>query len=251
MTPAPLVDVVILTWNDGELLQTAVDSALAQRDVGVHVIVVDNASDPPASFDDPHVRLIRNSENLGVGGGRNVGARAGEAPFVCFLDSDARLHPNALARLLEPMHRDPEVALTAPVFEGQRPEASAGVAPTMGDKLRRALNRTDLYRSTPNQGVGEWWAVDFAIGACQLVRRTAYDAVGGIDDSARFGPEDVDFCLRLRNASLGVVQVDGVGCDHPPRRAFRGMMTAKGLQHSRAVVRYLWQTRRVRREVRS
>jgi len=251
MTPDPSVDVVILTWNDGALLQTAVDSALGQRDVTVQAIVVDNASEPPASVNDPRVHLIRNTENLGVGGGRNVGARAGAAPFVCFLDSDARLHPEALVRLLEPMHDDPRVALTAPVFEGQRPEASAGVAPTMGDKVRRALNRTDLYRRTPNQGVGPWWDVDFAIGACQLVRRDAYEAVGGLDDSARFGPEDVDFCLRLRNASLEVVQVDGAGCDHPPRRAYRGVMTARGLQHSRAVVRYLWQTRRVRREVRS
>ena len=251
MTAMPHVDVVILTWNDGALLQTAVDSALDQRDVDVHVIVVDNASDPPASVDDPRVQLIRNAENLGVGGGRNVGARAGQAPFVCFLDSDARLHPTSLARLLEPMHGDPLVALTAPVFDGQRPEASAGVAPTTGDKVRRALNRTDVYRPTPHQGVGAWWDVDFAIGACQLVRRTAYEAVGGLDDSARFGPEDVDFCLRLRNASLGVVQVAGAGCEHPPRRAFRGVMTAKGLQHGRAVVRYLWQTRRVRRAVRS
>jgi N-acetylglucosaminyl-diphospho-decaprenol L-rhamnosyltransferase len=251
MTSTPRVDVVILTWNDGELLQTAVDSALAQRDVDVQVIVVDNASEPPATVDDRRVQLLRNAENLGVGGGRNVGARAGRAPFVCFLDSDARLHPGALARLLEPMRDDPRVALTAPVFDGQRPEASAGVAPTIADKVRRALNRTDVYRPTPNQGVGAWWAVDFAIGACQLVRRSAYEAVGGLDDSARFGPEDVDFCLRLRGASLGVVQVAGVGCEHPPRRAFRGVMTAKGLHHSRAVVRYLWQTRRVRREVRS
>ena len=250
MSSAPRVDVVILTWNDGELLQAAVDSALAQRDVEVHVIVVDNGSDEPAVVRDRRVRLIRNAENLGVGGGRNVGARAGAAPFVCFLDSDARLSPQALARLLEPLH-DAAVALTAPVFEGQRPEASAGVAPTMGDKLRRALNRTDLYRPAPGQGLGAWWDVDFAIGACQLVRRSAFDAVGGIDDSARFGPEDVDFCLRIRNASLRVVQVDGVGCEHPPRRAFRGVMTARGLQHSRAVVRYLWQTRRVRRAVRS
>ena len=251
MNAARRVDVVILTWNDGELLKPAVDSALDQRDVEVRVIVVDNASEPPATVDDPRVLLIRNAENLGVGGGRNVGARAGEAPFVCFLDSDARLRPHALARLLEPMERDPGVALTAPVFEDQRPEASAGIAPTVGDKVRRAMNRTDRYRPTPNQGVGPWWDVDFAIGACQLVRRTAYEAVGGLDDSARFGPEDVEFCLRLRDASLGVVQVDGVGCEHPPRRAFRGVLTAKGLHHSRAVVRYLWQTRRVRRTVRS
>jgi len=251
MTLATRVDVVILTWNDGALLRTAVDSALAQRDVDVHVIVIDNASDPPASVEDPAVELIRNAENLGVGGGRNVGARAGRAPFICFLDSDARLHPGALARLLEPMVNNPQVALTAPVFDGQRPEASAGVAPTIGDKVRRALNRTDVYRTTPDQGVGSWWDVDFAIGACQLVRRSAYETVGGLDDSARFGPEDVDFCLRLRNQSLRVVQVDRVGCDHPPRRAFRGVMTAKGLQHGRAVMRYLWQTRRVRRAVRS
>ena len=251
-TPASTtpVDVVILTWNDGDLLAKAVHSALEQRDVDVQVIVVDNASDPPAEIDDDRVTLVRNAENLGVGGGRNVGARVGRAPFVCFLDSDARLHPHALARLLEPLHADPTVALTAPVFDGQRPEASAGVAPTIGDKVRRALNRTDLYRTTPNQGVGEWWDVDFAIGACQLVRRDAYESVGGLDDSARFGPEDVDFCLRLRDASYGVVQVGGAGCDHPPRRAFRGMLTSKGLQHSRAVLRYLWRTRRVRREVR-
>jgi GT2 family glycosyltransferase len=251
MSPAPRVDVVILTWNDGDVLQAAVDSALDQRDVHVHVIVVDNASDPPASVTDPRVQVIRNAENLGVGGGRNVGARAGEAPYVCFLDSDARLDRHALARLLEPMRADPLVALTAPVFDGQRPEASAGTAPTFGDKVRRALNRTDLYRPTANQGVGPWWDVDFAIGACQLVRRSAYDAVGGLDDSARFGPEDVDFCLRLRGVSLGVVQVDGVGCEHPPRRAFRGVLTAKGLHHGRAVARYLWQTRQVRRAVRS
>jgi len=250
MSPAPRVDVVVLTWNDGALLRTAVDSALDQRGVDVHVIVVDNASDPPASVDEPRVQLIRNTENLGVGGGRNVGARAGEAPFVCFLDSDARLHADALARLLVPMLSEPSIALTAPVFEGQHPESSAGVAPTIGDKVRRALNRTDLYRRTPNQGIGAWWDVDFAIGACQLVRRTAYEAVGGLDDTARFGPEDVDFCLRLRAASRRVVQVDGVGCEHPPRRAYRGVLTAKGLQHGRAVARYLWQTRRVRRAVR-
>jgi GT2 family glycosyltransferase len=250
MSGARGVDVVILTWNDGALLQTAVESALDQRDVEVQVIVVDNGSDPPATVDDPRVHLIRNAENLGVGGGRNVGARAGESPFVCFLDSDARLHPYSLVRLLEPMRDEGSVGLTAPVFDGQEPEASAGAAPTMRDKARRACNRTDRYRSTPNQGVGAWWDVDFAIGACQLVRRTAYEAVGGLDDSARFGPEDVDFCLRLRDASLRVVQVAGVGCEHPPRRAFRGVMTAKGLHHGVAVVRYLWQTRRVRRAVR-
>jgi len=238
------VDVIILTWNDGAMLDAAVASALAQRDVDVRVIVFDNGSTPPATvIDDPRVRLIRSEKNLGVGSGRNAAARTGDAPFVCFLDSDARLHPDALGELIAPMVGNDRVALTAPVFTGQAPEASAGLAPTLADKLRRAMNRTDLYRAAPGQGTSDWWRVDFAIGACQVFRREAFDAVGGLDESAAFGPEDVDFCLRLSRAGWDVVQVGRARCDHPPRRAFRGLLTQRGARHAWAVVRHLWRHR--------
>jgi GT2 family glycosyltransferase len=236
------VDVVVLTWNDGVLLDKAVASALAQEGVTVRVIVVDNGSAPPAHCD-PSVHLIRLEENLGVGGGRNVGVRAGDAPFVCFLDSDARLHAHALAALVAPMLDDSAVGLTAPVFTDQVPEASGGRAPTLGRKALRALNRTDVYARTPGQGAGDRWDVEFAIGACQVFRRAAFDAVGGLDDHANFGPEDVDFCLRVRERGWRVVQVASAGCDHPPRRAFKGLATRRGLHHARAVVGHLWRHR--------
>ena len=239
------VDVVILTWNDGELLRHAVASAVAQDGLEPVVTVVDNASDVAAEVTVPGVEVIRNAENLGVGGGRNLGVRATEAPFVCFLDSDARLHPGALARLVAPMVDEPSIGLTAPVFTGQRPEASAGHAPTFRRKFARALNRTDLYEPTPGQGDGPAWNVDFAIGACQVFRREAFDAVGGLDDSASFGPEDVDFCLRLRAGGWRVVQVADAGCDHPPRRAFKGLASARGRRHAVSVLRHLWRHRHV------
>jgi GT2 family glycosyltransferase len=227
------------------LLDACVASALAQRDVVLQVLVVDNGSDPPANVvDDPRVHLLRSEENLGVGGGRNLGVRETAAPYVCFLDSDARLHPDSLARLVAPFLTDPRVGLTAPVFTDQAPEASAGRAPTLRRKLLRALNRTDVYERTPRQGVDEVADVDFAIGACQVFRRAAFDAVGGLDDSAAFGPEDVDFCLRLQRAGYRVVQVSSASCDHPPRRAFKGLVTARGLRHGRAVLRHLWRHHR-------
>ena len=194
------VDVVILTWNDGAVLDGAVASAVAQQGVCTHVTVVDNGSTSPARVGDGRVRLIRSIENLGVGRGRNRGVAACTAPFVCFLDSDARLHPGALAQLLAPLLEDETIGLSAPVYAGQPPTASAGRAPTLLRKLQRALNRTELYEATPAQGTGRYWDVDFAIGACQLFRRTAFDAIGGLDGSAPFGPEDVDFCLRLQDA---------------------------------------------------
>ena len=239
------VDVVVLTWNDGELLRDAVASAAGQAGLDAVVLVVDNASEVPASVSVSGVQLVRNQENLGVGGGRNLGVRAMDSPFVCFLDSDARLHPDALARLVGPMLDDPSIGLTAPVFTGQRPEASAGRAPTLRRKLARALNRTDLYEPAAHQGAGALWDVDFAIGACQVFRRVAFDAVGGLDDSASFGPEDVDFCLRLRAAGWRVVQVADAGCDHPPRRAFKGLASARGRRHAVAVLRHLWRHRHV------
>jgi GT2 family glycosyltransferase len=238
------VDVVILTWNDDPLvLRSAVDSALQQAGVEVAVTVVDNGSDPPAAVGAPRVRVLRSATNLGVGGGRNLGVRAGRARHVCVLDSDARLRPGALTRLLAPLAADERIALSGPVFTGQPPEASAGRAPTLRRKLDRALNRTDRYEPTPGQGRGDAWEVEFAIGACQLFRRDAFDAVGGIDQTARFGPEDVDFCLRLRRAGWRVVQVDGLTCDHPPRRAFRALWSRRGVAHAAAFARHWWRHR--------
>ena len=200
--------------------------ALDQQSCAVHLFVVDNGSAPPAVVADERAQVLRQEENLGVGGGRNVGARAGAAPFICFLDSDARLHDGALAALLAPMIADATVGLTAPVFTGQRPEASGGRAPTLRRKVARALNRTDLYEPTRARASAGAGTSTSRSGACQVFRREAFDAVGGLDDSASFGPEDVDFCLRIRQAGWRVLQVASAGCDHPPRRAFKGLASA-------------------------
>jgi len=242
----PVVDVVILTWNDGPLLDAAVASALDQDGVDVTVTVVDNGSSPPATVEpSPAVGVVRSDTNLGVGGGRNLGTRRGRAPVVCVLDSDARLAPAALRQLVAPLTGDDTIGLTAPVFSGQTPDRSAGRAPTLARKARRALNRTDRYAATPGQGTGAWWDVEFAIGACQVFRRDAFEAVGGIDDSARFGPEDVDFCLRLRRAGWRVVQIAGDTCVHPARRGSRRLLTRRGVAHAAAFTRHWWRQRRL------
>lgn len=239
----PAVDVVVLSWNDGELLDAAVNSALASEGVDIEVVVVDNGSDlPPELPADDRITLLRNLSNVGVAAGRNQGAAAGARPFVCFLDSDARLHPDTLRRLLEPLAADDGVGLSVPVFTGQAAEASAGRAPSLLDKALRVLNLREGYRGMAR--TGRWWDVDFGIGACQVVRRADFTAVGGFDPSYFYGPEDVDLCLRLRGQGRRVVQVGAAGCHHPPRRRNRGLFTTRGLQHLWAVVRHLWRHRR-------
>jgi GT2 family glycosyltransferase len=240
----PEVDVVILTWNDGPLLDTAIASALGSQGVDVRVVVVDNGSQPPAEVPpDPRVTLLRNDRNRGVAGGRNQGIGAGSAPMVLLLDSDARLHPGSLAALLGPLRAEARVGLAVPVFTGQAPEASAGAAPTLRTKVARVLNLRDSYAAVRPGGDEPWWDVDFGIGACQLFRRAAYDEVGGIDESFFYGPEDVDFCLRLLRQGWRVVQVAEAPVDHPPRRSHRQMLSRRGMRHAWAVTRFLWRYR--------
>jgi N-acetylglucosaminyl-diphospho-decaprenol L-rhamnosyltransferase len=244
----PVVDVVVLTWNDGDLLHAAIDSILGSDGVTVRVIVVDNGSDIPATVTgDARVTLLRQTANLGVAAGRNLGVAQGDASLVCLLDSDARLEPGCLRCLCDVVLGDATVALAAPVFVDQEPEASGGRAPTLITKAARGLNLRDTYAPARSPTVGATWDVDFAIGACQLFRRVAFDGVGGIDATYFYGPEDVDFCLRLREAGWRVVQARDASCHHPPRRRFRRLATRRGAAHAFAVSRHLWRHRHFER----
>ena len=248
VTTDPAVDVVILTWNDGELLTRAIESTLSSVGVAPEVTVVDNGSEPPAAVP-PGVRLIRNERNAGVAAGRNQGIAAGSAPIVCLLDSDAELTPTALSTLVQELTAS-AADLVVPVFDGQPPEASAGRAPTLGRKLQRMTGRTAVYRPSDGQAAvatvdrPRSWPVEFGIGACQVFRRERWEAVGGIDESFFYGPEDVDFCLRLIDDGGEIRQVAGAPVLHPPRRRHRKPVNAAGLRHAGAIVRYLIRHRR-------
>jgi len=236
------IDVVILAWNDGERLDDAVVSALMSEGVDIEVVVVDNGSDLPVSMVDPRVRVLRNDVNRGVAPARNQGVRATDSVLVCLLDSDARLAPGCLRELASAM-ADPAVAVAVPVFAGQDASASAGLAPTLRRKLLRLCDvRTDYATLLWDTRLPSW-DVDFGIGACQLIRRSAFDAVGGLDERYFYGPEDVDFCLRLRSAGWDVRQVRDACCAHPPRRHSRGLLTRRGLAHAGAVLHHLWRHR--------
>lgn len=248
MTTPCSIDVVILTWNDGPVLQRAVDSVHRSVGVDARVVVVDNGSEPPAEPVLTAVdELIPLERNRGVAAGRNVGAHRGRAPYLCFLDSDAALHPDTLRVLVSRLNADDRVAVASPVFDHQAPEDSGGVAPTFTRKVRRVTGRTSSYGTgSAHDGVID---VDFTIGACQVVRRSAFEQVGGLDERYFYGPEDADFCMRLRLAGWKVVQVERAGCEHPPRRRNRRLLTVRGLRHSAAVARFLWHHRSYRQRV--
>jgi glycosyltransferase involved in cell wall biosynthesis len=163
----PTVSVVIPTHDRWAFLSQAVGSALAQRSVGVEVIVVDDGStdvtpERLASFEDHRVRWVRHERPRGVAAARNAGVAAAATPWTALLDDDDLWSPEKLARQLQAAETAGAVWVYAGVVEVDGTGRLLGGAPpptpdTLGAELRRrnvmpagssnVLVRTEVLRS--------------------------------------------------------------------------------------------------------
>jgi glycosyltransferase involved in cell wall biosynthesis len=179
MTPA--VAVVVPCYNLGEFLAEAVDSVLAQTVADVEIVVVDDGSDDERTrrlldtFARPRTRVIR-TPNRGLPAAKNAGFAATTAPCLCALDADDRLAPAMLERSLATLEAEPELAFVSHWLRTFGDEESDWTPTDCGFPSL-------LDRNTVN-------------GAA-LVRRSAFDAVGGYDETFRDGCEDWDFWIAL------------------------------------------------------
>jgi Glycosyl transferase family 2 len=103
------VAVVIPTRDRWPLVRVALASALAQSDVDVHAIVVDDGSTDQTveelrALQDERVQVLRHDRSRGVSAARNLGLDHVEAPWVAFLDDDDVWAPRYLATMLEAVH---------------------------------------------------------------------------------------------------------------------------------------------------
>jgi succinoglycan biosynthesis protein ExoO len=106
----PDVSFVIAAFNAERSLARAVESALAQREVTVEVIVVDDCSidrtvQIARSFPPERVRVVALEKNRGPGGARNAGLEAARGRWIAVLDSDDAVYPDRLARMIRRAER--------------------------------------------------------------------------------------------------------------------------------------------------
>jgi glycosyltransferase involved in cell wall biosynthesis len=114
--------VVVPVWGDytGKLLTEAIAS-LQGQDLAAHIIVVDNASEPPLA-DIPAVQVVRSDERLSVGAARNLGLEHVQTSYVVFWDADDLMLPGTLGFLAGRIASDPDAVLVAAsIMEGDPP----------------------------------------------------------------------------------------------------------------------------------
>jgi GT2 family glycosyltransferase len=196
-------DAVVVTWNSRDMVLRCVGCLEGS---GVErAIVVDNASDDgtAAALAGRDVVLVRLDGPVGLAAAYNRGAAESSADHVLFLNDDVLVSPESLASLTGALESrpeavaaagrlvDPEDGRTQTAYEPRPFPTARGLVATL---LGRSARPVELSET-------ETVAVDQPAGACLLVRRGAFDAVGGWDEEFEFWYEDVDLARRLR--SLG------------------------------------------------
>lgn len=204
---APLVSIVIPAWNKWDYTVRCLDSLLATAGpVPSETIVVDNASTDETAVALPRraeVRVHRNAENLGFARACNQGAALGRAPYLLFLNNDTEARPGWLAPMVRLLESAPDIAMVgSKLLFPDGTLQHAGVAVAYAAPL--PISPFHLHYRKPPEVSDRALELNAVTAACMLVRAEVFHRLGGFDEGYRNGYEDVDLCLKVREAGLRI-----------------------------------------------
>ncbi len=199
-----------------ELLRRCLQSiAASDTGFGVEVIVVDNVSaDGTAEMverDFSAVRLVRSPRNGGYAYGNNIGLSFASGDYWLLLNPDTELPPQALQAMVDLMDRMPQLGAAGPKLvraDGSLDLACRRSFPSPEVSLYRMLGLSKVFPHSRRFArynltyldPDEPTFVDSVVGAFMLLRRTAMEQVGLLDESFFMYGEDLDLAYRLRQA---------------------------------------------------
>ena len=248
MTPAP-VRVVVVTYSPGESLASFLSSLRTATTAPYDVVLADNGSTDgaPQAAVGPGVRLLETGGNLGYGRAANLGAAGLGGDWLLVANPDVTWSADALDELLAAGLRWPHAGCLGPAIRTPDDQLypSARAFPSLGRGAGHAVFGwwwpanpwTRSYRAetgSPVEGTTGWLS-----GSCMLLRREAFDAVGGFDPSYFMYCEDMDLCRRLGEAGWSSVYVPSAVITHEGGHATSRSAGPMLREHHRALYRYL------------
>lgn len=247
------LSIVLLTWNSINFIPGCLDSLLSQVPSETEFIVVDNGSVDGSTEliqqQYPDVILVRNAKNRGVGPARNQGLGIARGEYILVLDIDTVVHPGAIQSLIQGMEETPRVGLSGAKLISQdgQLQYTCRKFPTLWSKMFRQLPSRIQEHALKEEELRNWdhstrRFVGYVIGACQMIRRQAMEEVGFYDERIFYGPEDVDYCLRMWKAGWKVMYNPNAVITHLERRITRKRFWRNPLfwVHLKGLAWYFW-----------
>lgn len=253
MSRSAPVRVVVVTFSPGQALQVFLDTLRNAVERPYDVVLVDNGSTDGSvecAAGRPGVELRQAGRNLGYGSAANLGVGGGEGEWVVVANPDVEWHPRALEVLLEAGERWPRAGVLGPA-----------ILTTEGDLYPSARELPSLARGAGHALLGSWWpsnpwtrayrreagvptegGTGWLSGSCMLLRRSAFEAVGGFDPGYFMYFEDLDLCRRLSAAGWNSVYVPTAVVTHTGAHATSKHQVAMLRAHHRSAYRYLSRT---------
>lgn len=206
------VAIVILNWNGANFLRRFLPGVIIHAE-GARVIVADNASTDDSvellARDFPGVELLLLDRNFGFCEGYNQALTQVDSPYFVLLNSDVEVTLGWLRPLRDLLEINPRVAAVQPKILAHADPTLfeyAGAGGGYLDRLAYPFCRGRLF-DTLEKDLGQYndaRPVAWASGACLLVRRAAWQALGGLEPAFFAHMEEIDFCWRLQNAGYEV-----------------------------------------------
>ena len=244
------VAVVAVTYSPGESLTKFLDTLANATNHPLDIVLADNGSTDgsvQAAAGRPGVRVLVTGGNIGYGRAANLGVRETTAEFVVVANPDIEWEPGSLDQLLAAARRWPTGAAFGPLIH--TPEGlvypSARALPSLVRGVGHALLGwwwpsnpfTAAYRverETPRERTAGWLS-----GSCLLLRRDAFDEIGGFDPGYFMYFEDLDLGDRFGQAGWQNVYVPSAVVLHTGGHATSKNAARMAAEHHRSAWRYL------------
>lgn len=213
--PNGKISVIIVNYNAGKTLVDCISSVINHVD---EIVIADNTSvdDSLKSVenffsDSPKLHIIRNSDNLGFAKACNIGYRISSGTSILFLNPDCILEPDTVELLNHCLRSDAAIGMVGGLILNEDGSEQAGgrrMIPTPLSSITRAFGLSwlsvryplifpdfNLHKQPlPDSPTG----VEAISGSCMLVKKSALEDVGLLDESYFMHCEDLDWCMRFR-----------------------------------------------------
>ncbi|HQY34858.1 MAG TPA: glycosyltransferase family 2 protein [Actinotalea sp.] len=248
----PPVRVVCVTYHPGSELAEFARSLRTATSAPVELVLVDNGTDRTMVdqvAEEFGATVVHGAGNVGYGRAANLGARGATQPWLVVANPDIVWHPGSLDTLLDAGRRLPGAGALGPavlnpdgtVYPSARelPSLTQGVGHALLGRIWQANPWTAAYQRRQESADATERAAGWLSGACLLLRRAAFEEVGGFDEGYFMFFEDVDLGERLGAAGWPNVVVPSAQVTHVGGTSWRDRPAPMIRAHHASAARYL------------